>query len=267
MSDETKIFSTGNVIGDPLSTIAGFGVGAAQYGALNGLRLPQDAHDIQGWVSLGLWLLFTILGALGKMPQKGGAGAIVLALLLAAGQAHAFSTPTSAAAGEAVTGSCSGCTRATDSPSVATLTPGFRVPGTGGSFQVMTTIPLEATTPQVIVQFDVMRETVLDTKDLVCTLICLAAVQDGEDVSDADFTACAPASVDVTWPNPQWSTAKGSTILAITPKLADGSSCTGTACNGASLYMGITRLASGTCSFADGSSDSALYTWITPIFQ
>lgn len=60
-------FHTGNITGNPLSTLTSALMALAQFLALNGTALP---HDVLGWVSLGLGALVSVVGALaGTQPS------------------------------------------------------------------------------------------------------------------------------------------------------------------------------------------------------
>ena len=61
------VVHTDNVLGSPITTIAGICAGVAQYLATQGTAFP---HDTQGWVQFGLGLVLAIAGALVRQPGK-----------------------------------------------------------------------------------------------------------------------------------------------------------------------------------------------------
>jgi hypothetical protein len=79
----TPMFSTSNITGSPITTVAGVLAAVAQYLTINGATMPSDA---QGWASFAGGLILAILLALyrGTSAPKAAAPIILLAFALGA---------------------------------------------------------------------------------------------------------------------------------------------------------------------------------------
>jgi hypothetical protein len=243
-----------NVTGDPLSTVLGFAAGAAQYGAVQG---PTTPNDITGWVQLAVWVILTILGALGKLPKAAGAKALPFVLTaLVATQAMAFEHTFPWAAAESSASLCPGCSRRLMTGAGVALTPVYRIPSGGGALIYHTKVPRDVTDWPMGVTINFTSEAASPSGN-ACFRICAAVVTLGQEFNLMDSllldSACtSTASVALGTQYQNQSAFPFATPL--TPKDVTGAACSGTACNGGDLYVRLTRVASGSCT--GGSTDN-----------
>lgn len=257
--------STKNVTGDPLSTVLGFATGAAQYGAIQG---PTTPNDITGWVQLAVWVILTILGAFGKLPKAAGAKALPFLLTaLMASQALAFEHTFPWAAAESSAGLCPGCSRRVMTGAGLALTPVYRIPSGGGALIYHTKVPRDVTAWPMGVTMNFTSEAAAPSGN-VCFEICAAVVTLGQEFSLMDAAilgfACT-GTTSVALGTQYQNQAVFPFTTPLTPRDVTGTACSGTACNGADLYVRLTRTSSGSCT--GGSTDNIEAIMGTLVYQ
>ena len=170
------------------------------------------------------------------------------ALLLLATQACAFSKEWPGAAGNGVSGSCSGCTPGTVTPAASLPTNVFEVPLTGpGGRTVIYRMryPTETTSATIpAINLNLMRLTAIDSNNGYDYLVCAGVVRDGELASNIDLSACAASAVTGSFSASQWDVVQ-TTSGAITPHDTTGSDCTLPNCSGAELWIQVNFVING----------------------
>lgn len=189
--------------------------------------------------------------------------AVAALVALIGGTANAFSYPgIPVASGRP--DSCSGCLPVTDTFVSTAPIDAFRIPSTGGNQVIAFKVPNEVTGWPMSLVVDKTDPVASPSTDPVCDKVCCGVVMPGAQILLVDYTACTTtvlSNMGNQGEIVQW------LPLSITPRDQDGNACTGTSCNGGTMFCSLQRIAAASCAGGVASPDNIDYLWLTPGLQ